>query len=292
MLSRRTILFPILVFAAAACLAETKSTSAPAAKDETGWTAYEQFGGTSNGEGQVYELNSTLGYNFNHHLGMDVGIPMYFVRPSNSSGATSSNGVGNPSVDLRVKFLTRALNFGSTLTGNAPVGDVRKGFSTGHGTYDWTNHVDRAFSNLTPFAEVGFSNTITDTRLFMRPFTTYGFNVHFQAGVNYDLWKFFSVGASAYDILPSGTQTVYSKVTHTSGNGGPVSHGRYFQNNQQTTGTADIARDNGFSSWIDASPSSAVDFELGFTRSMHYDLNSVSFSIGFNLTQLLRTNKK
>ena len=70
-----------------------------------------------------------------------------------------------------------------------------------------------------------------------------------------------------------------------------MSHGRYFQNNQQTTGTADIARDNGFSTWIDASPSPAVDLELGYTRSMGYDLNSVSFNIGLNLTRLLRTKK-
>jgi hypothetical protein len=290
--SRRTIVSPILIFAAATCLAQTTSMPAPAATPETGWTACEQFGGTANSDGQVYELSSTLGYSFNQHLGMDVGIPIYFVRPSSSSGATSSNGIGNPSVDVRVKFLSPAVNFASTLTGSAPVGDVREGFSTGHGTYDWTNHVDRALSSLTPFAEVGLSNTISDTRLFMRPFTSYGFNTHFQAGVNYDIRRIFSVGASGYDILPSGTQTVYSKVAHTSGNGGPVSHGRYFQNNQQTTGTADIARDNGFSTWIHASPSSAVDLELGYTRSMDYDLKSVSFSISFNLTQLLRTNNK
>lgn len=289
-MSRWTILLPIVVFAASACLAQTKAP-APAAKD-SGWVAYEQFGGTSNGDGQVYEFSSSLGYNFNEHFGMDAGIPIYFVRPSASSGGTSSNGIGNPSVDARVKFLSRAVNFGSTLTGSAPVGSVSKGLSTGHGTYDWTNHIERAFERLTLFGEVGFSNTISDTRLFMRPFTTYGFNTHFQAGANYELWKIFSVGASGYDIIPSGTQTVYSKVAHANGNGGPVSHGRVFQNNQQTTGTADIARDNGFSTWLDANPSSAIDLELGFTRSMHYDLNSISFSIGFNLTHLLRTSKK
>jgi hypothetical protein len=30
----------------------------------------------------------------------------------------------------------------------------------------------------------------------------------------YNVWKFFGLGASAYDILPSGQQTVYSRVAH------------------------------------------------------------------------------
>jgi hypothetical protein len=94
------------------------------------------------------------------------------------------------------------------------------------------------------------------------------------------------VGGSGYDILPSGTQTIYSRVVGANASGGPMSHGRVFQTTQQTTGSADLAKDHGFSTWIDASPSRAVDLELGFTRSMTYDLDSVSFSIGFNLAQL------
>jgi hypothetical protein len=167
------------------------------------------------------------------------------------------------------------------------VGDSKKGLSTGRGTFDWTNHVDHSFSKLTPFGEVGIANTIADSQLFLRPYTTLGFNTHFRAGAIYDLWKFFSVGASGYDILPAGQQTVFSKLVHGS-NQGVTSHGRVFENNQQTTGGADIARDNGFSGWVGASPSRYVDMELGYTRSTHYQLNSISFTIGFNLGQWYR----
>ena len=264
-----------------------QSSAKPAAQAGTGFTSYAELGGTSNADGQIYELNTSAGYNFSQHFGVDLGIPIYFVRASSSSGETSTNGIGNPYVDARLKFLNPAVNFGSTLTGFAPVADSKKGLSTGRGTFDWTNHVDHAFSNLTPFGEIGIANTITDSRLFMRPYTTLGFNTHFRAGATYDLWKFFSVGASGYDILPTGQQTVFSKLVQGS-NQGAGSHGRVFQNNQQTTGGADIARDNGFSTWVDASPSRSVDMELGFTRSMHYELNSVSFTIGFNLGQLYR----
>lgn len=288
-MNRQTLIPAVLVVIAALVGTSSAQTSArPAAQDETGFTSYAEFGGTSNADGQIYELNSSVGYNFSQHLGMDVGIPIYFVRPSSTTGGTSSNGLGNPFFDARLKFLNPVVNFGSTLTGFAPVADSKKGFSTGRGTFDWTNHFDHSFSNLTPFGEVGIANTITDTRLFLRPFTTLGFNTHFRAGANYDVWKFFSVGASGYDILPTGQQTVFSKVAGGSGNAGPASHGRVFENNQQTTGSADIARDHGFSTWIAASPSKYIDMELGFTRSMHYDLNSVSFTMGFNLGQWYR----
>jgi hypothetical protein len=71
-----------------------------------------------------------------------------------------------------------------------------------------------------------------------------------QGGASFDLWKFVSVGASAYDILPSGQQTVFSKVVGKSGSTGNSSHGRVFETSQQTTGSAAIAKDNGYSAWI------------------------------------------
>ena len=148
------------------------------------------------------------------------------------------------------------------------------------------SHFDHSFSSLTPFAEVGIANTVADSLLFVRPFTTLGFNTHLQGGVKYGIWKVFSVGASGYDILPTGQQTVFSKVQGGSSNSASSSHKPVFLNNQQTTGTADIAHDDGFSTWIEAKPGSVLDMELGFTRSIRYDLNSVSFNIGLNLGRL------
>lgn len=273
------VIFLILVVVGSAC---AQSAPKAAAQDGTGFTSYAEFGGTSNSEGQIYELSTSVGYDFNSHFGADLGVPFYFIRESSSAGGVSTNGVGDPFVDVRFKILNPAVNFGSTLTGFVPVGDSKKGLSTGRGTFDWTNHFDRSFSSLTPFAEIGIANTIVSNQMFIRPYTTLGFNTHFRGGVNYDVWKFFRVGAAGYDILPSGQQTVFSRVLP--GAGGQ--HGRVFENNQQTTGSADIAKDNGFSTWVDASPGRVVDLELGFTRSMHYDLNSVSFMIGFNLKHL------
>jgi len=264
--------------------AGAQSGPTPALKNDAGFTSYAAFEGTSDSDGQVYAFSPSVGYNFNRHFGMDLGVPFYFVRASTSLGGTSSNAIGNPSLDLRFKVLNPVVNFASVLTGSAPFGDSKKGLSTGRGTYDWTNHFDHAFGSITPFGEVGVSNTVADTRRFLRPFTALGFNTHVQGGANYDLWKFFSVGASGYAILPSGQQTIFSKVVPGQSNG----HHHSFENNQQTTGSADLARDHGFSAWVDANPAPYLDMELAYTRSVNYDLNAISFGIGINVGYLAR----
>jgi hypothetical protein len=251
-------------------------------KDSSGFTGYAAFGGSSNSQGQIYVLSTSVGYDFNRHLGADLGVPFYFIYPSSSTPGTSTSGVGDPFLGLRLNFPNPALNFASALTAYVPAGDSKKGLGTGRGTFDWTNHFDHSFSGLKPFGDVGIANTIVSTFMFVRPYTTLGFNTHLQCGATYDIWRFFSVGASAYDILPAGQQTVFSRVAH----GAAPQHGRVFEGNQQTTGSADIAKDSGFSMWAHASPGRVVELEIGFTRSMHYDLNSVSFMVRLNLKQL------
>ena len=281
-MKRRVVPSVILLIATVAADAAAQSGPKPAAQGPSGFTSYVAFGGTTNSAGQIYLIATSLGYDFNSHFGTDVGVPFYFIRPSSSAGGSSTNGVGDPFLDLRAKFSNPTVNFGSTLTGFVPVGDSSKGLSTGRVTFDWTNHFDRSFSDLTPFANVGIANTIMSTRLFLRPYTTLGFNTHVEGGATYDVSKFFSLGGSAYDILPSGQQTVFSKVAH----GAHAGHGRVFEGSQETTGGAEIAQDDGFSTWVDANPWRGIDLTLAFTRSLHYDLNSVSFALGFNLRQL------
>ena len=280
----------LLVLLGLAGMASAQSVPKTPAQSDTGFTSYVEFDGTSNAEGQVYRVNSSIGYTFTQHFGLDIGVPVYFVRPSSSvTGGVSGNGLGNPYLDLRFKFLNPTVNFGSVLTGFAPAGDSKLGLSTGRATFDWTNHFDHSFNNFTPFIEAGLSNTVADSQLFLRPFTSLGYNAHFQGGASYQLGKYFNLGASGYDIKPFGTQTVYSKVANgnapAAGQGAGKSHGP-FQNNQQITGSADLVYDNGFSTWVGASPSPYLDLQLGYTRSMQYDLNSVSFSMGVNVGRL------
>jgi hypothetical protein len=256
------------------------------------WT--EEFDGSSNTDGQVMTLTSTGGYNFNTHFGMVTGIPVYFVRSSTSSGTTtSSNGIGDFFVGLRIAYANPVVNYRMMLTGTVPTGDSSTGLSTGHATYDWTNHFDRGFGRLTPFVDIGLANSIPNTLFFRRQFTSFGHIAHFDAGTDFDVIGPLSVNASLYDIAPWGTQEVFSRVVHSGGPpAGAGNHGRVYEVNQQTVGGTALTRDNGFNLGFDVSLTPAFDLWGGFSRSVALDLNTVSFGIGVNLSSLFRRSGK
>jgi len=235
------------------------------------FTFYEKFQGSASTLGVVNELDSSVGYNFNSHFSADVGLPVYFVRPSSSAtagtGAYSANGIGNAYAQLRLALPNPTVNFTSILTGTAPTGAKADGFSTGHATVDWSNYFDHSFSSLTPFVNLGFANSASDTMFFVRPYTTYGLVTHVEGGARYRLVRGFSVGGSLYGIEPSGQQTVVSRIVHgqaqsgtaTAASGTPgrgtlpatssrKNHG-VFETASVTTGSANISQDHGVSAW-------------------------------------------
>src|SRR5215467_11279256 len=99
---RHFFMFSVACMAFAACAASQVSPPT-AANDSTGFTAFAVVGGTANSEGQIYDLVGSLSYDFTPHFGTDVGVPFYFIRASSSAGGTSTNGIGDPFVDLRLK---------------------------------------------------------------------------------------------------------------------------------------------------------------------------------------------
>jgi len=157
-MTRRTALFASVTSIVLASLASAQTIPIPAAQ-QSGITAYLQFGGTANSDGQVYALSPSVGYDFNTHFGMAVGAPVYFIRPSSSTGSTSATGLGDPFLGLHLRYPNEILNFATFLTGMAPVGNSKQGLSTGGATFDWTSHIDHSISRLTPFLEGGFANT-------------------------------------------------------------------------------------------------------------------------------------
>jgi len=254
--------------------------------DDRGWTGYTSLQGSIQADSSVLKWESSVGYNFNEHFGMDFGVPLYFSHVDSSSTTSSSSGVGlgDAYINLRAKWLNpKKLNYGTNILIGAPTGNRDKGFSTGRMTVDWTNRVDRTFGRVTPFGELGFANTTGDTRAYTRSYTSLGFVTHMQGGASFALTDRVSVGGSAFAILPSGDQKIYSKVVNKGkpaiGNG---AHGRTFEQNYVTTGTSDIAKDHGLSTWLDFSPNKYFDVYAGFTRSTRFDLNTFSFGIGLN----------
>lgn len=287
---------PLIVLAFLAVTSTTlgQSQGGSATRTESkGWDVYEYFSGSSNTFGQVMKLDTSVGYDFNEYFGADVGLPVYIVHASSSSttaGFSSGNGIGNAYVDLRLTVRNPVVNFASTLSGMAPTGNTSLGLSTGRVTYDWDNHFDRDFSGLRPFADVGIGNTIADTHFFVRPFTTLGFVSHFEGGATYRIVPFIRVGGSLYDDLPSGQQKVFSKLKHSQSAGGFAARRRagVFEAAHETVGPADIARDNGYSAWVETSGLPVVHLEAGYTHSAHFALDTFSFGIGFDVGSLYR----
>jgi hypothetical protein len=268
------------------------SSAIPAMRFEDHFTWIEQFDGSSNTEGQVMLLDSSVGYLFGRHLLVDAGIPVYFIRANTTtaSGVSTTNSftdLGDVYAQVRLSLPNPALNFKTQLTGRAPTGSTSDGISTGHATYDWTNRIDRNFGHWTPFLEVGLANSIPDTFVYRRPFASYGELAHFQAGASYHIVNWLSVAVSAFDVAPWGTQTIDSRVVG-NGSGPSNGHGPPFLQGHQTTGASSLAADNGFSVGLDLSPVRAFDFTVAYSRSTHYDLNTFSFGVAVNMRSILR----
>jgi hypothetical protein len=265
----------------------------PAGDNAKGWTLFEGVEDSSNSFGQVYRLDTTAAYAFNKYFGVDAGVPVYFVHASPStSGMRSTNGLGDVYIDLNLTFLNPVVNYASALRGTAPTGDTSSGLSTGRATYDWTNHFDRSFSRLTPFADLGIANTVADTSFLVRPFTTLGTLAHFEAGARLKLARYLSATALAYDVLPTGQQRIFSKLiprpSAITPPVGPASHARVFETAAETVGASDLARDNGFSAGLDLAPASFLDLGIGYTRSVLFRLDTLWFGVGIIVASLVQ----
>jgi hypothetical protein len=269
-----------------------------------GFTFYERFQGSVNSLGAVTRLDTTVGYNFDSHFSAAAGIPIYFVRPSDSTalatGVKSTNGIGNFYGQFRFTLSNPIVNYASTVTLYAPTGDESRGLSTGKVTADWSNYFEHSFDRLTPFADIGIANSVSDTEFFIRPYTTLGFVTHLQGGARYQLAHGVFAGGSGYAIEPSGQQTVVSRVittqtASTSSTGSSPGNGKgngknqgVFETTNSTTGTAAITRDHGVSAWLQVSPISSMDFYAGYTRSTDFGLDTFFFGVGVSLGKVFR----
>jgi hypothetical protein len=227
---------------------------------------------------------------------------VYFVKPSASAldpaTPTPQNGIGNVHLALHLSFERGPVTFSPSVTGTAPTGDPNKGLSTGHATWDASNRLELSAGRLTPYAELGLANTISDTAFFTRPFTSFGLVGHFEGGTEVRLTRRLGLVASAYAIAPSGTQTIVSRVlppglSKAPGqqNNGGRGRGRkqgVFELAPRTVGPAEIARDRGFSAGITVAPAPNVDFAISYSHSVTYALDTISFGIGLNPGALVR----
>ncbi len=288
MCAKRWYATAALCFAMMLSLHTPRATAQSSESEEKGMILTEHFGASSSTDGKVFSFSSAAGYNFNKYFGVDVGIPVYIVRaPSSVRGARSSNGIGDLFVDLRLSLDNRWFGYSATLTGTAPSGDTSKGRSTGRATFDLDNHFDRSVGHFTPFADIDLGNTVNQ-RVYRRPYLTLGKVASFEAGTSVKFFRSVSASASLYDVAPWGTQRVFSRfIPRGTTVLGAVQHNRVYEKSAETLGGASLDRDNGVNVGVSYSPTRYLDFGVGYSRSMHYSLNTVSFGIGVNLSSLI-----
>jgi hypothetical protein len=280
--------------------APTPAATSLARKDSgdfaPGWTLGTRFEGSSSSDGAVYDLSTAAGYNLSRHFSADLGAPIYFIgTPSavkkNNPDAVSGLGIGAVFADLRVNCPSSFLNYTSAVHLTIPTGDTKKGLSTGHVTWNLSNHLDHAVGDFSPFLNATVGNTLLDTHFFHRPYASFGYNAAFEGGLEFDPGR-FSFSASAYDVAPWGDQTMISRVFRCNKNSpcssaGPTSNRKNYLNASVSTGPADLVRDNGFNASADFKPTSYLDLEFDYARSVPLQLNIYSFGIGVDLGWLL-----
>jgi hypothetical protein len=271
---------------AGAVTAAAQGSSVPTAKTNNALDWNESFEGSTGASGQEMEINSSATL----HLGrfsVGAGIPVYLNRSIFPNTVTINDGVGDLFVRLGASWNVFVLNYNTALTGSAPTGDKNRGFSTGHATFDWNNRFDHNFKIVTPFVDAGVANSITDTLFFHRPFTSFGYLAHAEAGGEVNLPYSFKVLLSGYDIAPWGTQTIISRdvIAGATGTGGQ--NGRVFEVNHITTGPASINYDEGFTAGLTYQPKPYLNLAAGYTRSMSFAFNTFSWGIGVNMSSLI-----
>jgi hypothetical protein len=275
--------------------------SAPATDTPQGFTEVESFqGAVSSGE-RVLKLDSTVGWDFNRHFGVSAGVPLYLAHVSSTTTTTgttttttpasSLNGLGNAYLGFAFRAPNPTVEYASALTLGAPTGDTKKGLSTGRATFDWDNRFEHGFNRFTPFFDGGLSNTVPDSTLLTRPFTSLGMVTHLEEGGGFELVRHFTVNGSAYQIVPFGNQKIFSRLV---GAGqaakGSGKNGRVFETAAETSGSG-LTRENGFTASVGFEPTPVWALELGYTRSMTFALNGFAFDLRMNVGRLLRQRK-
>lgn len=249
--------------------------------------------------GAIYNEGVGVGYNITKHFGGDVGASLYTVQ-SPFSIVTNRDWrwttlLGDPFIDLRYTTKLHGLDMMSILTGTIPASSAEQVFTTGRFGVDWYNHIEAHYKGFAPFLNFGAANETMDRYVLPRPYNiarpyeAFGVNANFEGGLSYTIFKHYSVGGSAYAIVPFGSQKVFSRlVSPDSSVAGALTHNRYWYNAFETVGNSKIARDNGYSGWVEVARIKNLKVQVGLNYSVHYRLGTAFVMLKFDGTSLIR----
>jgi len=280
-----------------------QSASSQPESEPTGWIGFVQTQFGASNLGTVIITAADFGYAFTDHLSGEAGVPLIFTRSPFSPVVNRDyyweTLLGEPYLDVKYSGSHDEIKYTSVLTGTVPVSGLDRIYTTGRFGVDWSNHVETQIDEFTPFLNLGASNGVVNRFVMPRPYTTarpyqtLGFLADFEGGAEYRMskghTKGLGIGASAYVLVPGGPQKVFSRlVVPFSSLAGDGHHNRYFQSTFETTGPSSIARDNGFSAWLDVNRRRSLNLQFGYTHSVHYVLDMWTVTFTFDGRSLLR----
>lgn len=280
--------------------------SAPVPEDTetSGVVAFEQVQANSTPLGAVFIVNTSAGYAFNSRFTAEAGVPIFFVRSpfslvTNHDWRWTTWLLGDPYVDVRYTTKRFGPTLTSVLTGTIPVASEQRIYSTGRFGVDWFNHIEKTYKGVTPFLNLGAANG-TVNRFVMprpysmaRPYQTLGFISDFEGGLSYKIRRSYTIGASAYALVPGGPQKVFSRLVAPDFTlGGDGNHNRAFDSAFLTVGHSGLARDNGYSGWVQITSLNHMSLQIGYTRSVHYAYDSLTVMLNFDGGFLFKESKK
>jgi hypothetical protein len=263
-----------------------KAQATPAGEDH-GFSVFEEMRGSTSDQGQFTILDTSVGYDFNRHVGLDLGATYYFFRatPNLAPGEQHvwRDRLGDPYFDVRFAFDNRVVNYATILTATVPLAETGA-VSSGRLGLDWFNHFDRPVGRLTPYVNVGISNGLLDTRLISQPFRIFdsfrslGFLADGEGGMTLSLAKRLQIGSSYYALQPSGSQKVFAA------NG--ITNFLLVPAGASGATISQLTHDHGYAAFLRFNPTRAIYIEPAYVHSLKFDQDAATITLGFDLRAL------
>ncbi|MBL8293879.1 MAG: hypothetical protein JNN08_18690 [Bryobacterales bacterium] len=280
--------------------------------DPTGLRPIAYIGSTvdRNSAGTFITLAPELGVDFGKRA-IVVGVPIYRI----SATQRDSTGIGDAYVAAFLRQPVRRYDLGIACTVSAPTGSKDEGLGTGRVSVDLNGTVQRKLESLRPFVTGGYTNSTFNNIGYQRPFISNGNAVYTSGGVDYTIRRRWTAGVGGFALHAVGSQTVISRmfsIPHAAavpgvGGTGPgmpgMGHGTPGQQSMPsgtptgtpiyghaliTTVTAQDVSDHGVAARMSWSPRPDVTFSLRIAHSFPYELTTIRFGIGLDVSRSLK----
>jgi hypothetical protein len=233
-------------------------------------------------------ITPAVSYRFSRHYSADASVSIYpYRRVQTGYGpapqmVTDHGDTSDMVAGLHASFANHDWRTTTTLLGTAPTGDRSAGLGAGKFTFDLSERVDRYFDRGSLMVDLGGGDT---SGLFNRQVTqdqtSVGPVVHFAAGgVLYLPWSWY-LQSVAYELLPTGQQTVYAAEN-------PPAVG--LAQLPAFTGTG-ISEENGFTTTLGMPLSDHITLWSYYNRSLRQSTDTVSVGITYVVRPVIRRGR-